>query len=153
MKVHFLRVVIIHQHWKGEEGEDQDSGKRGVGECRGKTLGCRANARNVREATHAPRKPIPVQTAHGLPFPHPSDTHLVSPQSPPWFPPLGYTLCYTLVLLLFHVCNAISMQCGYLAASFLSFPLLLLLLPLLLLLLSLLLLSLLLLRFSYFFSP
>lgn len=35
--------------------------------------------------------------------------------------PLGYTLCYTLVLLLFHVCNAISMQCGYLAASFLSF--------------------------------
>lgn len=90
------------------------------GECRWKTLGCRANARNVREATHAPRKPIPVQTAHGLPLPHPSDTHSVSPSASPQSPPLGYTRSYTLVLLLFHVCNAIS--CNVATSRLLSFP-------------------------------
>lgn len=104
MKVHFLRVVIIHQHWR-EDGCGQGVVVEDGGA--GKTLGCRANARNVREATHAPSepsKPIPQSwppLIHPLghagsrasPSPPASSTALLSPSfttSPSFFPTFFY---------------------------------------------------------------
>lgn len=58
----------------------------------GKTLGCRANARNVREATHAPSEP----------------SKPISQSEPPLRHPLGHAGSLTALLLLLHLLLLLS---------------------------------------------